>query len=224
VNRWEIWNEENHPFFWFNVAGDSNRGPSARDYVALFSLARDSILAGNPQAEVAVGGLASFSGHVRPVSDPLGAGRAIQALPPHMFLREVLKLGVQPRAVGIHPYSAVPPGKSLPGEGAAVFPDLVVDSVATVLDAFALSSTTLWVTEWGVDAKPTMDQGAVNSWYEAGLNSLLCNRRVVFVTLHALADPDPQTHFGVLNDDGSDARDGVALRDFLSHWAGCASR
>jgi len=224
VNRWEVWNEENHPFFWFNVAGHTNQGPSARDYVALFTLARDSILAANPQAEVAVGGLASLSGHVRAVTDPLRAGRAIQAFPSHVFLREVLKMGVKPQAVGIHPYSALPPGKPFPGERTPVFPDLVVDSVAAVLDAFALPSTNLWVTEWGVDASPRMDQAAVNSWYGAGLNSLLCDRRIPFVTLHALTDPDPQTHFGLLNDDGSDSRDGVAFRDFLSHWAGCPPR
>lgn len=224
VSRWEIWNEENHPYFWFNVVADSNKGPSAADYASLFVLARDSILAANPHAQVAVGGLASFGGRMRMVPDPVRASARQPALPPHAFLRDMFMAGVHSDAVGIHPYSSLPPGTPYPGESTPIFPDQVIDSVAAVLDAFGRRSEPLWVTEWGVDANAKIDQTTLNAWFRDALTLMLCNRRIAFVTVHALTDPDPETHFGLLAGDGSPARDGLAFREFLNRWSGCSPR
>jgi len=224
IRRWEIWNEENHPHFWFDVKRSSNRGPSAADYLSLFTLARDSILAADPRAEVAVGGLASFSGHERRVADDVFPGRLLVATPAHAFLRQLLALGLNPTVVAIHPYSVLPPGQALPGEPSAIFPDQVIDSVLWVLDRRGHTKAALWVTEWGVDAVPRLSQTSTNAWYERALTYMLCHPRIALVTIHALNDPDPDTHFGLLNNDGSTASDGQALVTFLNHWKGCANR
>jgi len=223
IDRWEVWNEENHPAFWFDVRNGTNAGPSAPDYATLFVLTRDSILAAVPGAEVAVGGLASFSGHVRDVEDELNPGHQLRAEPSHLYLRALLKLGVRPAAVAIHPYSVVPPGAQVKGEGAPIFPTQVVDSVFDVLDAAGLKTTKAWITEWGVDAARRLSQAEVDSWYRAGLLYLLCHPRISFVTLYTLTDPDPHTHFGLLSDEGIETPDGHAVRVLLAAWPGCSA-
>lgn len=224
IGRWEVWNEENNPAFWFHVHGDTNVGPSAADYALLFTLAQDSIAKAAPGAEVAVGGLASFSGHTRDLTDELDPSRRVHAEPSHQYLRELLALGVKPSAVAIHPYSVLPPGTRARGESDPIFPTQVVDSVFDVLDAGGLATTNVWVSEWGVDARPELTQAAVDSWYRAGLQYLMCHPRVAFVTLYTLTDPNPNTHFGLLNSDGTNARDGQAVRAALSDWPACPQR
>jgi hypothetical protein len=205
ILRWEIWNEENHPEFWFatNPVGTFNNGPGPQDYAGLYSLAKDSMLAANPQVVIAIGGLASFGGRRFSVADPLDKSHVFEALPPHEYLRELLRNGVRPMAVALHPYSVIPPGRKRSGESVAVFPDLVLDSTIAVLDGSGLSRTPIWITEWGVDAKLVRSQRELDDWVEAGLDELLCNPRIGFVTIYALTDDNPKTAFGLFTDDGS---------------------
>jgi len=221
VDRWEVWNEENNPDFWFNVADGVNRGPQPDDYERLFDLARDSILAANPNAQVAVGGLASFSGRTRSWPDQLGPGRTLSAEPSHIFLRRLLGLGLRPAAVSIHPYSTVPPGLRRPGESVPVFPDQVIDSVFSVLDEVGLRRTPVWVTEWGVDVRPDMKSASVLYWFSSALSYMLCRPRIKFITIHALTDEHGTTHFGLFNLDGTRTEAGRAVASVLDSWTGC---
>lgn len=221
INRWEIWNEENHPDFWFHVQNGTNLGPDPADYARLFLLARDSILVANPVAEVAVGGLAAFDGLRRVLADPLDRERHLTALPGHAFLRATVAAGLRPSAVAIHPYSTVPPGVTAPGLAAAIFPTLVVDSVFAVLDEARLPTASVWVTEWGVNVQAGLPQAEVDAWFHDALANLLCRPRVPFVTIHTLTDVDGKTHFGLLNPDGTETRAAGGLRHLLMRWTGC---
>jgi len=224
LDRWEVWNEENHPDFWFNVTNDRNQGPSAEDYYRLFTLARDSIVAANPKAKVAIGGLSSFSGRRRAWPDPLTSGHEFIAKPAHEYLRDLLRLGARPENLAIHPYSVLPPGGTRWGEGVPIFPDQVVDSVFGVLNGAGLLGSRVWVTEWGVDAVPSMSPEALTLWFQVALHDLLCHPRIEFVTIYALTDESGRTHFGLMNSDGSRTADGVALERAMRQWVGCRVR
>ena len=222
IKRWEVWNEENSPLFWIaSRDGGVNSGPSARDYAKLYRVSRDSILTADPEARVAIGGLASFSGRVTTVIDPLDPARKVTALPAHLFLRAVLADGITPSAVAIHPYSTTAPGVKRLGEMVPVFPDQVVDSVIAVLNEAGLTSVPLWVTEWGVDAHQVPDSRVLTNWVTSGLHSLRCNPRIEFVTIYSLTDPNPNTEFGVADESGRLTALGRALKDAIQSPEPC---
>lgn len=221
IMRWEIWNEENNPAFWFNDISGANQGPAPADYLRLFSLAQDSMLAANSNIEISVGGLASFGGRVYRVSDPQNPASGFQAMPSHLFLRELIRLGLRPSAVAIHPYSVVPPGQRRPGEAAPVFPDQVIDSVSHVLDEAGLSKVPLWVTEWGVNSRLIGIQTDLDRWYAEGLHLLLCNPRISFVTIYTLTDANETTDFDLLLPQGAPSRTGRALLQAEGNGISC---
>lgn len=221
IDRWEIWNEENHPAFWMHVVNGTNRGADPADYTRLFSLARDSILRANPQAQVVIGGLTSLNGFVRPAADPLDRTRELLPLSPQDYVKGLVATGMRLDIVAIHPYSTVAPGIKPPGLAAAVFPDVVVDSVFAALDQLGLRSTTAWVTEWGVNVTPGLSQDDVDSWFRVALTDLLCHPRISLVTIHALADANSKEHFGLLNPNGTATPNGKALSRVLREWRGC---
>jgi hypothetical protein len=220
IDRWEIWNEENHPPFWIDIVGGVNRGPDPADYGRLFSLARDSIQAANPNAEVAVGGLSSLNGNPHTWPDPIDSTRAIMALTPEVYIRGLAASGVSFGVIALHPYSRVVPGARVLGRG-VIFPDLVVDSVIATLDQLGLKHIPIWVTEWGVDARLASSQNVLDLWFHDALGTLLCQKRIAFVTVHALMDDNPQEHFGLLRSDGTETADGLAFRRTVSAWKGC---
>jgi len=221
VRRWEVWNEENNPQFWINGTSGRNAGPDAADYLRLFVLARDSIIAADSNAEVSIGGLAALSGRYQDVADPAHGGTSLKAAPGHLFLRQLLAVGWRPGVVALHPYSGLPPGRHRPGESSAVFPDQVFDSIKAVLASAGFVRTPIWVTEWGVSVHPGMTQGDEDAWFRDALHDLLCDPQVPFVTLYALTDSGPSTSYGLLHSDGSRAPAGQALADALARWPGC---
>jgi len=223
IHRWEIWNEENNPPFWINVAAGPNAGPDAKDYLRLFNLARDSIAAVSADAEIAIGGLASLSGRFQSVPDPAGATTAIRGTPGHVYLRELLAAGWRPGIVALHPYSGLAPGQRRPGESSAVFPDQVFDSVLDVLNSAGFPDTPVWITEWGVNIKNPKSQPAIDEWFVSGLHTLLCNPRVPFVTIYALTDSSATSVYGLAGMDGTLSAGGRAFRNAVSAWRGCGT-
>ena len=224
IDRWEIWNEENYPPFWIDVADGVNQGADPADYASLYRLARDSIAAASPRAQVSIGGLASVNGVARPMADPTDPSRKLLPVTPQEFLRGLKKVGVRPSVVAIHPYSTVAPGVRVPSLGNTVFPGLVLDSVMETLRVLGWSRTPVWVTEWGVNVTPGMSKSEVDAWYAEGLRDLLCTPNVEFVTLHGLTDANQVEHFGLLKGDGGRSSDGDAVQSAIDHWEGCPRR
>lgn len=221
VDHWEIWNEPNIPPFWIHVVDDLNRGPDPSDYLRLFELARDSILATNQTATVIMAGLASGQGIVRRVTDPTDRRRKITVLPAHAYLRELLGAGASPPVIGLHPYSNVAPGVVRKGESVPAFPEMVLDSVFHVLDAFDLSTTQVWVTEWGVNQRIWMSDSDASEWFRVGLRELLCNDRIPIVTVYALTDEARIKGLALVNASGQRTAQGNQLRSMLTKWPGC---
>jgi polysaccharide biosynthesis protein PslG len=127
VIKWELWNEPNEHFFW-------KPRPSPQQYARFFRRMRDAILAGNPEAEIALGGLAGISATGR------GDIRGVD------FLRRLLQFGVRPQVVAVHPY----PGKGQPPDvhlvGENNFDDIARIRAELVRRDHPVR---LWVTEWG---------------------------------------------------------------------------
>jgi len=222
IDRWEIWNEENHPTFWLNALDGFNRGADVQDYAHLFTLTRDSIRTANPDAKVAVGGLASLNGVPFTWHDPLDSTRVLSAPTAQVYVRALVSKGVSFDAIGLHPYTTVPPGTRAFGRR-VVFPDLVVDSVLSMLDELKLRGVDVWVTEWGVNAPFATSQTMLDAWFRDGLSALLCSKRIALVTVHTLMDVNPHEHYGLLGIDGSETTDGMAFRRALVDWNGCRS-
>jgi len=220
VDRWEIWNEENLPAFWIDALGGVNRGPDAPDYGRLFALARDSIERANPDAEVAIGGLSSLNGRSITWPDPLDSTRSIPAPTPEVYIRALVTAGVSFSAIGLHPYSIVPPGVRAFGRG-VIFPDVVVDSALGALDDLGLDNVRVWVTEWGIHTPFASSQAVLDTWFRDVLNTLFCRTRIALVTVHTLTDGDPRDQFGLLQMDGMKTADGVAFSRAIAAWKGC---
>src|SRR5579859_6185848 len=103
IRRWEVWNEENNPIFWINITSGMNRGPDARDYVNLFSVTYDSLVSVDQHFEIAIGGLASFSGRSRNMEDPVRPDHSLLADAGHVYLRQLLSTGFRPSNISLHP-------------------------------------------------------------------------------------------------------------------------
>ena len=221
IHQWEIWNEENNPVFWIHQVDDSNTGPDAADYLRLFTLARDSILAVDSGSDVSIGGLAALSGRFQKMGDPGGSARTLEAKPAHVYLRDLIRAGWTPGIVALHPYSGLPPGQHRLGELSSVFPNQVFDSTLTVLTDAGYPSTPVWITEWGVNVHPGLSQDAVTDWFRKALTTMLCNPRVPFVTVYAVTDSGAGTNYGLFNSDGSRSSGGAGLRAAIAGWGGC---
>src|SRR5439155_17929982 len=133
-----------------HIVGGENHGPDPLDYLSLFTLTQDSILAANPNATAILGGLASGGGEPASLTDPANPQRKLEAVEPPLFLAKFLSAGGRARAIAVHPYSLLPPGRSAPGQIVSQFPGIVLDSVWSILQTRGLNSSRLWITEWGV--------------------------------------------------------------------------
>ncbi len=134
VNLWECGNEENEHYFWKPV-------PNVNQYLTWYTACRTAILSGNPNAEVAVGGLAgllySGAGDIN--------GKA--------FLQQLIAFGAPIDHVAIHPYSIhnQSPDLHVPWDGN--FDD--IGQIRDFLDSEGLQNVDIWVTEWGWDSGVT---------------------------------------------------------------------
>jgi hypothetical protein len=217
VDAWEVWNEPNVPKFWAHMTGRRNSGPSAADYVTLFNLARDSIVAADSSAVVVSGGLSSGSGRARRVLDPYRSGRMLDYLPANQFLEQMIEAGFQPQYVGLHPYSNVPPGVIRRGDRQPVFPDLVLNHVVNVLNERGFRSARIWVTEWGVNIDQVRGQDVLSAWLEQGLSTLQCDPRIDVVTFYTLTDPK----YGLVQQSGELTAEGIAFKSSLKRTQNC---
>lgn len=221
IRAWEIWNEPNNPTFWENLQNGHNHGPNAADYATLFVAARDSITAVASSDTVIVGGLASFSGRQQRLRDPLRADAQLAVILPPEYLRRLLRAGVRPTDVGLHPYSGLPPGAHRPLERKAVFPTLVLDDIRSVLDSAGLTSSRLWITEWGVDAG-SRSPALLGQWFSVALHRMVCDPRIPVVTLYVLRDPaSVPYHYSLIDDSGQLTRSGAALDRVLRNLQSC---
>ena len=124
-----------------------------------------------------------------------------------------------PEAVGLHPYSEVPPGVVRPGERVPAFPDIVLDSTLAVLDGAGFSTVPVWVTEWGVNESRRSD-ATVESWFTAGLRELLCRPRLGVVTIYTLSDWGGRQRYGLIGPDGRPTAAARALAAVRADFAG----
>ncbi len=214
IDRWEVWNEPNVPGFWVHIVDGHNAGPDARDYLTLYRLARDSIRAANPDAQVAVAGLASGEGSYRQLPDPTAPQRKLTLIPAYAYLAELMTLGLRTDFVGLHPYSDIAPEERRPGSRTTEFPGMVLDSVEAVLDAAGLTKTRLWVTEWGVNQTPGRTDDVVRPWFRKGIAKLMCDPRVAFVTIYTLGDADHHDPFALVTTENRLTAAGIALANY----------
>ena len=122
VHAWQIWNEENSPFFF-------RPRPNAYLYAALLRRAADEIRAADPDAEVILGGVWSLDG------TPGGVVGSAE------YLRELYRVGDVVDsfdAIAVHPYA---------GGAAAVFEQ--IRALRRVARRAGDGSVELWVTELG---------------------------------------------------------------------------
>lgn len=207
IDRWEIWNEPNilQHHFWRHVRNDVEYGPDPADYLALYKLARDSILAANPSARVAVGGLANGPAW-GPVQSPDPLVRWRWGFPAWAFLKGLLDAGLQPSDIALHPYPYQPM--------AAVHAAL--DSVKAVLDDHGYSGARVWITEWGIDHKlPGSSPRLANRQTRRGLYYLCGDPRIDLVTVFALTEKG-RRDYSLVRFDGAVTNAGLAVTDWLS--------
>jgi polysaccharide biosynthesis protein PslG len=125
VEKWEIWNEENEHFTWKPV-------PNVTEYAVFFQAIRSAILSVDPQAQVAIGGLAGL--------------RCSSDIPGLTFLQTLIDMKLPFDYVAIHPYS---------GEGQS--PEVHIawqnnfDDIAAARNLLVAAGrpVPLWATEWG---------------------------------------------------------------------------
>jgi hypothetical protein len=122
---WEVWNEPNEFHFWKPT-------PSVEAYSVLYRKVRDAILAGDPNARVAVGGITG-----------LGAGCCINGI---QFIRELVLNGDPIDHVGIHPYGRV----GDPHECQAFQQSFRDTADVRVMLTELGNHAELWATEWGL--------------------------------------------------------------------------
>ena len=169
VAKWEVWNEENERFFW-------KPAPSVDQYARFFTTIRTAILAADPQAQVAVGGLAGLSCSID--------------IPGVDFLKGLVARNVSFDYVAIHPYSSLGQAPNVHIQWQDNFDDigLIHDYLVSVG-----MSVPLWVTEWGWSTAQV--DPAVQAQYIATSLELLRTRyRYVTVATYFL-DKDHDTAY-----------------------------
>jgi hypothetical protein len=207
IDRWEIWNEPNilRYHFWRHVVDGVELGPDPVDYLSLYELARDSILAVNPAARVAVGGLAQGPpwGPVLS-SDP--STRWKWGYPAWRFLRGLLEAGLSPTDVAVHPYSYDPD----------VAVDPALDSTESVLRTSGYSDARIWITEWGIDRDtPGLTAAEADSLTWRGLARLCSDPWIDLVSVFALTEDSPR-NYGLLDRDFYPTPTGRALSKWIA--------
>ncbi|MQA73282.1 MAG: hypothetical protein GEU88_02835 [Solirubrobacterales bacterium] len=199
VRRWEIWNEPNFAGFW-------RPRPDPVAYRQVYETLRATILGADPEAEVAVGGLASLS-------VPPGAGISGLA-----FLRRLMRAQPPLDNVAIHAYTTDdhPPDVHVPGEKN-------FDDIERVHDQLAAEGerASIWVTEWGWSSD-TVGESRQARYVDRSL-AMLENRYpfVSVATYFADHDRPPELHYGLLD---AQLEPKPAAEAFRAHAERLASR
>ena len=136
VARFEVWNEQNEHYFWGTIAGH-DAWPSLHEYAVLYLAARQAIHSANPNAHVAVGGLAGLQAGDEAFGSGLGWLSAfLTVVPPRTVQR-----------VALHPYTSDAQAPDVTREFRDNFS--AIGAVRAYLDSIGRSDVKLWVTEWG---------------------------------------------------------------------------
>jgi polysaccharide biosynthesis protein PslG len=125
---WEIWNEPNESNFW-------KPAPDVEKFAALYKALRTAIHGVDPGADVASGGVNSLTRSDR------------EGIAGTDFLVRLLKTGLRPDAVAVHPYPSDDLGPVDHVAGGNNFDDIA--AVHDALVAHRATRTQLWVTELG---------------------------------------------------------------------------
>jgi hypothetical protein len=199
VTRWEIWNEPNLTTYWLPR-------PDPVAYRHLYEKLRATILSVEPQAQVAVGGLAALS-----VASP----RDLSGL---VFLRRLIRTEPLLDAVAIHPYTTNDhaPNAYVPHQNN--FSD--IERVHDQLRA-AGYRIPIWVTEWGWSSA-TVGENRQARYVGESLRILEHRYRFVRVATYFLAhDLRPTVRSGLLN---ANLEPKPAARVFRAHAQRLAAR
>jgi hypothetical protein len=198
VRKWELWSEPNDAFFW-------RPAPRVDQYATWFTSVRDAILAEDPGAQIASGGLNQLV-----VSyDQNLSGRA--------FLQGLYDRHLYPDIVAIHPYSnqGQSPDQHIPGAGN--FDD--IDQVLAVMSQNSQGQRKLWVTEWGWSTAKVSE--AAQAEYLTRSLQLLSTRYAPWVTVATYFsefDTPPAYAFGLYSTTWTPKAAGIAFRQFLQDW------
>jgi hypothetical protein len=132
VDKWEIWNEENLHYMWKPM-------PSPRLYARLYTGLRDAILAADPDADVAIGGLGSYC--------CVGPGdiSGIQ------FLQRVVAEGAPIDNLAVHAYAGRQQAPDVHLEYENNFDD--IEAWHRYLVGIGRGAVPIWVTEWGWESR-----------------------------------------------------------------------
>src|SRR5919106_1049471 len=200
VRRWEIWNEPNLTLFW-------RPRPDPDAYRQVYERLRATILRVDPNAEVAVGGLASL------VAEP-----PEPSIPGLAFLGRLTRTQPPLDNVAIHPYTTDdhPPAVHVPGQNN-------FDDIGRVHDQLVAEGerASIWVTEWGWSSA-TVGERRQAQYVDRSLAMLEARYPFVRVATH-FADRDRPPEFlqGLL---ASDLQPKPAALAFRRHADLAASR
>ena len=214
VDHWEIWNEPNivRYHYWHHVKGSVEYGPDPADYVALYELARDSILAANPAARVATGGLATG-----PREGPIESNdpdvRWKWGYPADVFLESMLDAGLEPTDVALHPYP-YDPDTSVSG---------ALARSRAVLDRRGHADARIWITEWGIDRDlPGLGSEQADRLTIEALSRFATDPRIDLFTVFALTGVGPR-NYELVDHEGDLTAAGRSVRAWIAARAAAAS-
>lgn len=188
IIHWEIWNEQNETAFWLPT-------PSASDYKTLYDATRAAILAEDPGARVAVGGLTglSASGSIAGVT----------------FLQSLCTAGAVIDNLSIHPYCGVPTTHTNAQNN---WNDIL--RIADILWQNGYSATDIWITEFGW-ATGTYSQANQATYLGDALTKLrdYMSRFVSLCCYFIDVDGGPYTH-GLYESDGDPKTAAATFRQY----------
>lgn len=189
VSKWELWNEQNEHFFW-------RPKPDVARYAEWYRRGRDAILAENPSATVAAGGLAGLS----------NAGP--EDVAGNEFLRLLYARAIFPDAVSVHPYSRCGPGTRIRFENN--FTD--IELIRATMDAAGQAGREVWITEWGWPGSPEAVQA---EYLEQSLLLIAAQYPYVSVATYFLDHDRSNYSSGLYSRNFQLKEPGRVFRDFL---------
>jgi hypothetical protein len=198
VRKWELWSEPNDAFFW-------RPAPRVDQYATWFTSVRGAILAEDPNAQIASGGV----NQIVVSYGPNPSGRT--------FLQGLYDRHVYPEIIAIHPYSNQGQGPNQHIAGAQNFDD--IDQVLAVMSANGQGQRKLWVTEWGWSTAEVSQ--AHQADYLTRSLQLLATRYAPWVTVATYFseyDTPPAYAFGLYSAAWIPKPAAGAFRQFLQDW------
>jgi hypothetical protein len=203
VHRWEVWNEPNLTSFW-------RPRPNAAEYAATYRMVRAAILAADPGARVAVGGLASLT-------VAWGEGN-VSGL---AFLEGIVARGVRPSLVAVHPYTTPPHAPDQEVRGQDNFNDIGLIHELLMRRGVRAS---IWVTEWGWSSHIVGLAGQAN-YVQRSLAMLRNDYRYVTVATYFIDhDRPPRFYEGLLDSSLRPKPAATRFAAFAASLANCKKR